>query len=70
MPIGIVETEELDALELEAGEAPAARVEGLPDLLERRIHTGTTAAATVPAPILPARHQSASTRFMSPMIST
>ena len=60
-------------LELEAGDAPAARVEGLSDLLERsggRCHTGTTTAATVAAPMRPARRQSASSRFMSPMSST
>ena len=35
MPVGVVETEELGALELEAGDAPAARLEGRPDLVER-----------------------------------
>jgi hypothetical protein len=34
VPVGIVETEELGALELEAGEAPAPRLEGSPDLVE------------------------------------
>ena len=69
MPVGIVETEELGALELEVGDAPAARLEGSPDLVELRAHTGTTTAATVSAPMRPARHQSASSRFMSPTIS-
>ena len=70
MPVGIVETEELGALELEAGDAPAARLEGARISSSVRIHTGTTTAATVAAPMRPARRQSASTRFMSPMIST
>ena len=35
MPVGIVEPEELGALELEAGDAPTARLEGVADLVER-----------------------------------
>ena len=70
VPVRVVEAEELDVLELEAGDAPAADVEGLLDLLERALHTGTTTAATVSAPMRPARRQSASSRFMSPMSST
>src|SRR4029077_20572087 len=34
VPVGVVETEQLDALEFEAGEAPAARLEGSPELAE------------------------------------
>src|SRR5215211_8914964 len=35
IPVGVVETEGFGALELEAGEGPAARLEGGPDLVER-----------------------------------
>jgi hypothetical protein len=35
VPVGVVETEQLGALELEAGEAPTARLEGSPELAER-----------------------------------
>src|SRR5271163_4154863 len=35
VPVGVVETEQLGALELEAGDAPAARLEGSPELAER-----------------------------------
>ena len=58
MPVGVVETEELGALELEAGDAPAARLEGSPDLVERaRPHRnddrgdGVGADAPRPAPV-------------------
>ena len=70
MPIGVVETEELGALELEAAERPPPASKGARISSSVRIHTGTTIAATVSAPILPTRCHSASTRFTSPMIST
>src|SRR6185437_7022587 len=35
VPVGIVETEELGLLELEPDDAPAASLEGAPDLVER-----------------------------------
>ncbi len=35
VPVGIVETEQLGALELKAGDAPAGRPEGLANLVER-----------------------------------
>src|SRR3954453_6282756 len=35
VPVGIVEAEEVGALELETRDAPAARLEGVPDLVQR-----------------------------------
>src|ERR1700730_4362516 len=35
VPVGVVEADSLGALEREAGDAPAARLEGSPELVER-----------------------------------
>ena len=53
VPVGIVQTEELRALELESGDVPAARLEGSRISSSVRMNTGTTTAATVAAPMRP-----------------
>ena len=70
VPIRIVETEELGPIELEPGDAPSARLEWAPDLIERAHPHRNDYRGDCGGADAAARRHSASTRFMSPMIST
>ena len=69
LQVGVVETEELGALGLEAGDAAFAHLDRGPNLLQRHPHRNDDGGDRGGAD-RPARRASTGARFLSPMIST